>query len=83
MVASESGTVAAAMEFGGYGLMIEIDHGNGFTTRYANLAEVLVTVGQEVKKGDAIATPSAEEDGFLHFEIRQDGMAYNPRFFLE
>ena len=83
VVASESGTVAAAMEFGGYGIMIEIDHGNGFTTRYANLAEVLVTVGQEVKKGDAIATPSAEEDGFLHFEIRKDGMSYNPRFFLE
>lgn len=85
-VAAESGTVVAAMDWGGYGLTVELDHGNGFTTRYAHLDSVYVSVGDTVEKGQPLGlaggTGDAEEP-HLHFELRVNGMAYNPRYYID
>ena len=81
------GTVVCVMERGGYGLLIEIDHGQGFVTRYAHLGEAKVKIGDEVKQGDEIgvlgSTGNAEGlKSVLHFELIIDGEAYNPRYYM-
>ncbi len=86
VLASCAGTVVCKMERGGYGLMVEIDHGQGFVTRYAHLREAPVNVGDYVNAGDAIGIMggSGNADGIcLHFELRIDGEAYNPRYYIE
>lgn len=84
VLASCGGTVVSAMERGGYGLMLEIDHGGGFTSRYAGLGSLLVALGDAVEQGQPIAVPGgAEDEPALHFEIRVDGEAYNPRYYLD
>ncbi|MBQ6703532.1 MAG: M23 family metallopeptidase, partial [Clostridia bacterium] len=84
--ASESGTVVTLLERGGYGLMLEIDHGSGFVTRYAHLDSASVAIGDRVEQGQVIATAGQSgnvEEKTLHFEIRVDGLAYNPRYYLD
>lgn len=83
-VASCSGTVTCLMERGGYGLVVEIDHGDGFLTRYARLSGSLVKAGDRVEQGQVIGTAGElESGGFgLHFELRIDGFAFNPRYYL-
>ncbi len=86
VLASAPGTVVALLERGGYGLMLEIDHGNGFVTRYAHLDSAAVSVGDRVEQGQVIATAGVTgnvEEKTLHFEIRVDGLAYNPRYYLD
>ena len=78
--ASAPGTVVAAFERGGYGMFVEIDHGQGFTTRYTQLADVLVEPGELVAAGDPVGVTGEEP---LHFELRIQGRAYNPRYYLE
>lgn len=80
VLAPEKGVVVAVIARGGYGLLVEIDHGQDFVSRCAMLNEALVAVGQQVNKGDAIG--AAGEEG-LHFEIRIDGMAVNPRYYIK
>ena len=69
----------------GYGEMVEINHGNGYATRYAHNAENLVAVGQEVKKGDIVAlmgeTGRATGPN-LHFEVLHRGQRVNPYNFI-
>lgn len=84
--ASCSGRVVSRMERGGYGLTLEIDHGNGFLTRYAHLASAPVEIGDYVNAGDAVGFMGKSgnaEKAHLHFELRIHGEAYNPRFYLE
>lgn len=81
----EGGTVTFAGENGGYGLLVEIDHGNGLTSRYAHLAELLVGVGEEIKPGRALGL--AGQSGLatgphLHLEIRRDHKPVNPLLLL-
>ncbi|MEA4971130.1 MAG: peptidoglycan DD-metalloendopeptidase family protein [Candidatus Pelethousia sp.] len=86
VLASCGGTVAAVMERGGYGLMIEIDHGEGFTTRYAHLASAAVALGDMVGAGQVIGEAGQSgnaETVRLHFELRIKGEAYNPRYYLD
>lgn len=86
VLASCGGTVAAVMERGGYGLMIEIDHGEGFTTRYAHLASAAVALGDTVRAGQVIGEAGQSgnaETVHLHFELRAGGEAYNPRYYLD
>lgn len=74
-----AGTVVSVMERGVYGLMVEIEHENGVTTRYARLADVSVKIGDKVEKGQAIAKVTADDYvTHLHFELRVRGTAYNP-----
>lgn len=84
--AAEAGTVVCVMERGGYGLVVEIAHEGGFLTRYANLGEVKVSLGDAVNKGDTIALAGNSGNAAkakLHFELRHNGTAYNPRNYLK
>ncbi|MDH3747856.1 MAG: M23 family metallopeptidase [Gammaproteobacteria bacterium] len=69
----------------GYGVMIEINHGNGYATRYAHNAENLVNVGDEVRKGQSVAlmgdTGRATGPN-LHFEVLKNGHRVNPVNFI-
>jgi len=85
VVAVASGVVTWAGDRYGYGQMVELNHGNGYVTRYAHNAENLVNVGDTVKRGDVIArmgdTGRATGPN-LHFEVLQDGRAVNPLTFI-
>ncbi|MCG5476774.1 MAG: M23 family metallopeptidase [Sinorhizobium fredii] len=83
--ATAAGTVTTAGPAGGYGNMIEIDHGNGVSTRYAHLAVVLVHVGERVEADQAIAQSGStgrSTGPHLHYEVRLGGLAVDPMRFL-
>jgi hypothetical protein len=66
-----------------YGRWVEINHGNGFTTRYAHLATQSVSVGQQVRQGQKIGTVGSTGGStgpHLHYEQRQNGVAIRARF---
>ncbi|MBT8099448.1 MAG: M23 family metallopeptidase [Gammaproteobacteria bacterium] len=69
----------------GYGVMVEINHGNGYSTRYAHNSENLVQVGDEVRKGQQVAlmgeTGRATGPN-LHFEVLKNGHRVNPVNFI-
>ena len=81
IIAVADGVVSWSGNRFGYGLMVEINHGNGYATRYAHNSENLVAVGQEVKKGQTVAlmgrTGRATGPN-LHFEVLQNGRRVNP-----
>lgn len=81
VVAVASGIVTWAGERYGYGLMVEIDHGDGYVTRYAHNLRNLVRVGERVKKGQTIALmgSSGRSTGpHVHFEVLYRGRVVNP-----
>lgn len=82
IVAADKGTVTTVRNSpSGYGLHVIINHGNGYTTLYAHCSSVMVSAGQTVSKGQAIAKVgnSGRSTGpHLHFEIRVNGSARNP-----
>ncbi|MDX8451638.1 M23 family metallopeptidase [Mesorhizobium sp. VK9D] len=80
-----AGIVTRAGWAGGYGRMVEVDHGNGFATRYGHLSEIDVSVGQKLAAGDVIGKTgsSGRSTGpHLHYEVRHDGQAVDPLRFL-
>ncbi|WVT74908.1 M23 family metallopeptidase [Sinorhizobium chiapasense] len=80
------GTVTNAGLTGGYGNMVEIDHGNGVSSRYAHLSTVLVKVGDQVTEGEVIAksgNTGRSTGPHLHYEIRLNGEAVDPIRFLD
>ncbi|RWM29486.1 M23 family metallopeptidase [Mesorhizobium sp.] len=80
-----AGIVTKAGWNGGYGRMVEVDHGNGFTTRYGHLSEIDVTVGQKLAASDVIGKTgsSGRSTGpHLHYEVRHNGEAVDPLRFL-
>ncbi len=79
--ASDGGTVVRAEYYGGYGLCIDIDHGNGKSTRYGHCNELFVHAGDKVYQGQHIAAMGNTGRSFgshLHFEIRVNGTPVNP-----
>jgi murein DD-endopeptidase MepM/ murein hydrolase activator NlpD len=69
-----------------YGFLIEIDHGNDFTTRYAHCSRVLVREGEVVQRGSKIAESGSTGRAtgpHLHFEVRYRSVAQNPIRFLQ
>ena len=84
--AADSGVVVwAAPIGGGYGNMIMIDHGNGFTTVYAHLSAFLVHCGQSVTQGQRIGLAGATGNAtgpHLHFEVRENGAFIDPWYVL-
>lgn len=80
-----AGKVIAAGPAGGYGNMVEIDHGYGLTTRYGHMSRVLVKVGDEVASGDVIGlsgNTGRSTGPHLHYEVRRNGEAVDPMIFL-
>ncbi len=81
IVAVASGVVTFAGERGGYGRMIEINHGGGYVSRYGHDAELLVAVGDVVKKGQVIGrmgSTGRSTGPHVHFEVLKDGRPVNP-----
>jgi len=85
VAAVADGVVTWSAKRYGYGLMVEINHGNGYATRYAHNSENLVAVGEEVKKGQTVAlmgdTGRATGPN-LHFEVLRNGHRVNPVNFI-
>jgi len=85
VVAVAAGVVTWSADRYGYGVMVEINHGSGYSTRYAHNEENLVVVGDEVKKGQAVAHmgESGRATGpNLHFEVLKNGRRVNPVNFI-
>lgn len=83
--ATGAGTVIHAGTAGGYGYMVEIDHGNGITTRYGHLSKILVKEGDVIDAGDLIALSGStgrSTGPHLHYEVRRNGVAVDPMRFL-
>ncbi len=85
IVAVADGVVTWSADRYGYGVMVEINHGSGYSTRYAHNSENLVAVGDEVKKGQIVAlmgeTGRATGPN-LHFEVLHNGRRVNPVKFI-
>jgi lipoprotein NlpD len=85
VLAAAPGTVYFSGWEGAYGLMIKIRHERGFMSLYAHNLQNLVEVGDEVEAGDVIATvgrTGRSTTFHLHFELRREGVAYNPLHLL-
>jgi len=85
IVATADGEVIQSEWYGGYGNMIQIDHGNGITTVYGHNSYNVVHAGQVVKKGQVIAhlgSTGYSTGPHLHYEVRVNGTAVNPTNFL-
>jgi murein DD-endopeptidase MepM/ murein hydrolase activator NlpD len=85
VVAAAGGVVATVGFVPEYGNIVEIDHDNGLTTRYAHLSRSQVKVGDVVMKGQAIARvgmTGRTTGPHLHFEVREKGIPLNPNKFL-
>ncbi len=83
--ATAGGRVTHAGPMGGYGDMVEIDHGNGLVTRYGHLSEILVAEGQQVTAGALIGrlgSTGRSTGPHLHYEVRVDGEPVDPERFL-
>ena len=84
--ATADGTVGRSEWAGGYGNLVEIDHGKGIQTRYGHLSTSLVRAGQRVKRGDLIArmgSTGRSTGSHLHYEVRIDGKPVNPVPFMQ
>lgn len=84
--AAAKGRVSYVGQKSGYGNVVEISHGNGMITRYAHMSKFHSRVGQEVAAGDvigAIGSTGRSTGPHLHFEVRVNDRAVNPRPFLE
>ncbi len=81
--AARAGRIVLADYLTGYGQMVIVDHQDGFMTVYGHMARVTVHVNDHVSKGDKLAEMSEPgEKSFLYFEVRKDGVADNPLFYL-
>ena len=86
ILAAADGKVTLAGFNGGYGNSIEIRHANGLLTRYAHMSGLNVRAGQMVERGVVIGrmgSTGRSTGSHLHFEVRLNGQAINPRKFLE
>ena len=83
--APADGTVVFAGQEGGYGHVLVLDHGYGLKTRYGHLSRIDVKVGEKVKRGEfiaAVGNTGRSTGPHLHYEVRVNGVADNPRKFI-
>jgi murein DD-endopeptidase MepM/ murein hydrolase activator NlpD len=83
--AAAAGTVIHSGWLGGYGNLVVVDHGNGLATAYAHASAIFVSVGQSVAQGETIALVGSTGNSsgpHLHFEVRVNGVAVDPLFYL-
>lgn len=86
ILAAAPGKVVFVGQRSGYGNVVEVDHGQGILTRYAHLSGFTAKVGTQVAAGEQIAkmgSTGRSTGSHLHFEVRLNGVAVNPRRFLE
>jgi murein DD-endopeptidase MepM/ murein hydrolase activator NlpD len=79
--AAAKGVVTFSGWESGYGMMVEIDHGYGYSTRYGHASQLHIRAGQQVKRGDVIArvgNTGIATSSHLHYEVRKDGKPVNP-----
>jgi len=85
VLAVADGIVTLAVKKSGYGNLVEIDHGNGYITRYGHNKDFQVNPGQVVKRGDVIAaigSTGRSTGPHVHFEVLKNGRHVNPVKFL-
>lgn len=83
--AARAGTITRAGWFGGYGICVDIDHGDGYVTRYGHFSKVYVNVGDVVEAGQALGktgTTGRSTGTHLHFEVYENGKRRNPLEFI-
>lgn len=84
--ATAAGTISVAGPQGGYGNLVEIDHGGGLSTRYGHLSAINVAPGQQVAPGmvvGRVGSTGRSTGPHLHYEVRMDGEAVDPSRFLK
>lgn len=84
--ATADGIVGRAGRVGGYGNLIELEHGRGIQTRYGHLSGIAVAAGNKIKRGQLIGymgSTGRSTGPHLHYEVRIDGRAVNPVPFLQ
>jgi murein DD-endopeptidase MepM/ murein hydrolase activator NlpD len=85
IMAVAAGVVTWAGDRTGYGNLVEINHGDGYVTRYAHCQKTLVAVGQTVKRGDPIAlmgSTGRSTGPHVHFEVVRNGRQVDPLSFV-
>lgn len=85
VLAPANGVVTKAGWQGGYGNLIEIDHGNGLTTRYGHLSSIQIQVGDTIQRGQilgAVGSTGRSTGPHLHYELRLNDKPINPRRLL-
>jgi murein DD-endopeptidase MepM/ murein hydrolase activator NlpD len=83
--AAAAGTVIYSGWLGGYGNLVVVDHGSGLSTAYAHASSLLVGVGQQVSQGDTVSLVGSTGNSsgpHLHFEVRVNGQAVDPLWYL-
>ncbi len=86
VLAVATGVVTRAGPVSGYGNLIEINHGNGYATRYGHNEEVLVAVGDTVTRGQPIAlmgSTGRSTAAHVHFEVLRNGQQIDPLSFID
>lgn len=85
VISVAGGVVTEADDRSGYGYLVEIDHGNGYVTRYGHNDQMTVSVGQTVKKGEVIAkmgSTGRSTGPHVHFEVLKNGVRVDPMKFI-
>ncbi len=85
VVATADGVVTLAGTQNGYGNVVYINHGDGFSTRYGHLSRILAVAGQEIKRGETlgeVGSTGRSTGPHLHYEVRINDAAVNPRRYL-
>jgi len=86
IVTAGPGTVSFSGARGGYGLLVEVDHGHGFKSRYGHLRSITVSKGDTVKQGDLVGrmgSTGRSTGDHLHYEVWYNGKPYDPNKFLK
>jgi murein DD-endopeptidase MepM/ murein hydrolase activator NlpD len=76
----------AGWNSGGYGNLVEIDHGRGITTRYGHMSAIVVSAGEHITRGQLVGrmgSTGRSTGNHLHYEVRIDGRAVNPIPFMK
>lgn len=86
VISVASGVITWAGKRYGYGNLVEVNHGNGYSTRYGHNQSVLVKVGDAVKKGDKLAlmgSTGRSTGPHVHFEVLHNGKAVDPMKYIK